>query len=238
VNLLLLDAADVPSERAKVTLTDRRADHIRSVLRASVGDRIRVGRLDGLIGSARLTEISTTRVVLDVVLDIEPPPASPHILVLGLPRPKALRRTLVHAVSLGVKRIFIINGFNVDKSYWDSPLLGGDSIREALITGLEQARDTALPAVELKPRFKPFVEDELVELLENRKGFVAAPSAETPCPTSVAGPCVVAVGPDRGFTEYEESSLAAVGMSPVSLGPRTLRVETSVPAILGRLAAS
>jgi RsmE family RNA methyltransferase len=238
VNLLLLDSADVPSERADVTLTDRRAAHIRSVLRASVGDRIRVGRLDGLIGSARLTEISTTRVVLDVVLDTEPPPASPHILVLGLPRPKALRRTLVHAVSLGVKRIFIINGFHVDKSYWQSPLLRKDSIREALITGLEQAGDTVLPEVELKSRFKPFVEDDLVKLLEDRKGFVATPSAETPCPASVPEPCVVAVGPDRGFTEYEESSLKAVGMSPVSLGPRTLRVETSVPAILSRLAAS
>jgi RsmE family RNA methyltransferase len=219
-------------------LTDRRADHIRSVLRASVGDRIRVGRLGGLIGSARLTDISTTRVILAVVLDTEPPPPSPHILVLGLPRPKALRRTLVHAVSLGVKRIFIINGFHVDKSYWQSPLLRKDSIREALIMGLEQAGDTVLPEVELKSRFKPFVEDDLVKLLEDRKGFVAAPSAETPCPASVPEPCVIAVGPDRGFTQYEERAMTAVGMSPVSLGPRTLRVETSVPAILSRLATS
>jgi len=45
----------------------------------------------------------------------------------------------------------------------------------------------------------------------------------------------LAIGPEGGFIAEEIASLAKVGFQPVVLGPRILRVETAVAAILGRL---
>ena len=84
-------------------------------------------------------------------------------------------------------------------------------------------------------RFKPFVEDELPALAEGRLGLVGHPAATRPCPRAVDGPVALAIGPEGGFTDYELGALAAQGLAPVSIGPRVLRVEQVVPALVGRL---
>src|SRR5690606_26111522 len=92
----------------------------------------------------------------------EPPPSPlPITLLLGLPRPKMLKRILQSATVLGVKNIYLINSYRVEKSYWQTPFLSEKAIREQLVLGLEQGCDTVLPQVHLVKRFKPFVEDEL-----------------------------------------------------------------------------
>lgn len=235
VNLILLDPEDLAAGHGRIVLQGRRAEHIRVVLRADRGDTLTVGLCGGRTGKASVVEVTEGHVVLAAEFTGDPPPPSPHVLMLGLPRPKALRRSLIHAVCLGVKQIFVVHCAHVEKSYWQSPLLSAEALRETFTIGLEQSGDTVLPEIEFRKRFKPFVEDELPALLRGRLGFVASPSAPESCPADSTAPCLVAVGPDRGFTEYEERALVSAGMTPVSLGPRTLRVEASVPAMLGRL---
>jgi 16S rRNA (uracil1498-N3)-methyltransferase len=46
----------------------------------------------------------------------------------------------------------------------------------------------------------------------------------------------IAVGPEGGFSPVEEELLRGAGALPVGLGPRTLRLETAVVALLARLA--
>ena len=53
MNIVVLNRSDWLDQR-KVRLVDRRADHIRSVLRAAVGDSIRVGELNGDLGQGRI----------------------------------------------------------------------------------------------------------------------------------------------------------------------------------------
>ena len=48
-------------------------------------------------------------------------------------------------------------------------------------------------------------------------------------------PVTLAIGPEGGFIEYELDLLVAHGFEPVTLGPRPLRVEHAVPALLGRI---
>ena len=70
-------------------------------------------------------------------------------LLLALPRPKMLKRVLQSVTSLGVKQLYLLNSYRVEKSYWGSPLLQADKLQEQLLLGLEQACDTILPQVHL-----------------------------------------------------------------------------------------
>lgn len=235
MNLLLLDDADfVAADR--VRLTGRRLRHVREVHRAAVGDTLRVGRIDGLLGSAVVVAVDDTALTLgEVQLGAAPPAPAPVRLLLALPRPKALRRVLQGAATFGIKDIVVLNSGRVEKSFWESPALQPAVVREQLLLGLEQGGDTRLPRVEQRRRFKPFVEDELPALLDGSLGLVAHPPAAEPCPRAVAGHVTLAVGPEGGFIPYEVEALQRAGCRAVSLGPRPLRVEQAVPALLGRL---
>lgn len=234
MNLILLNDKDfVASDR--VRLHDRRFQHIRSILGATVGQPLRVGLLDGPRGSATVLTMYDDSVVLQVSLGDNPPPPLPATLILALPRPKVCRRVLHGITALGVKRVILLNTWRVEKSYWQSPLLAPDAIHEQLLLGLEQAGDTMLPDVQFQPRFKPFVEDTLPGIAAESLSMVAHPGGGTLCPANLSEPFALAVGPEGGFTSYEIGSLVAAGMAQVHLGNRPLRVETAIPALLGRL---
>jgi len=234
VNLILLHDDDFVSG-SSVRLTGRRRKHILEIHRPAVGDELAVGRLGGLIGKGRITATTSLAVEMEVALGKAPPAPLPVNLVLALPRPKVIKRVLLSVASLGVKRLYFINGFRVEKSYWQSPVLKPDGIREALVLGLEQARDTMLPEVCLRPLFKPFVEDELPALIRGTLALIAHPGVGAGCPHAVAQPVTLVIGPEGGFIPYELEKLAAAGCRPIQIGARILRVETAIPFILGRL---
>jgi RsmE family RNA methyltransferase len=135
---------------------------------------------------------------------------------------------------MGVMRIILMNAARVEKSYWQSPFLTPEAIERQLVLGLEQSRDTVLPEVLLKQRFRSFVEDELPGMVRGSLALVAHPGASS-CPRNVRGPAALAVGPEGGFVPFEIEKLASRGFTPVSLGERALNVETAIPALMGRL---
>jgi RsmE family RNA methyltransferase len=172
---------------------------------------------------------------MDVLLEREPPPPLPGLLVLALPRPKVLRRVIRSVTALGLKRLVLLNAFRVEKSYWSSPVLAPDSLRQEMVAGLEQARDTVFPEILLRPLFKPFVEDELSGLAGESLCLVAHPGAAEACPRAVTRPVTLAVGPEGGFIPYELETLGNAGFSQVHCGDRILHVETAIPTLLSRL---
>ncbi len=235
MNLILLEAGDF-SAPDLASLSGRRLQHVLAVHRAVVGDRMRVGVLDGLMGEGEILHLDDQRLDLRVRLDTPPPAKAPVILLLALPRPKMLKRILQMVTTLGVEELVLLNSYRVEKSFWDSPWLRPEAIREQLLLGLEQARDTVLPRVTLAPRFKPFVEDVLPGLMaDGRRGLLAHPGSGESCPCDVAGPLLLAIGPEGGFIPYEVEKLREAGLSSVELGARILRVETAVAVTLGRL---
>ena len=172
---------------------------------------------------------------MDVSLLSAPPAALPLTLILALPRPKVLRRVLLSVTAMGVKRIFLLNSYRVEKSFWQSPVLEPESIQRQLVLGLEQSRDTILPEVLLKPFFKPFAEDEIPALIKDTLPLIAQPAAEEPCPRDVLQPVTLAIGPEGGFIPYEVQKLISCGFQAVHLGERILNIESAVPALISRL---
>lgn len=234
MNVILLFAEDFVGP-LRVRLHGRRLQHVLAVHRARVGDELRVGLVNAKTGSGVITALSNEVMEMEIALDQEPPPALPVTLLLALPRPKGLKKVLQAATAMGVKRIVLLASWRVEKSFWDSPVLRPEGLREQLVLGLEQARDTVLPEITVRKRFKPFVEDEIPDLVRGTRALVAHPPAAQPCPHDVRARVTLAVGPEGGFIPYEVALLQAHGFTAVSLGVRSLRVEHAVPALLGRL---
>jgi len=149
MNLTLLDDDDFISA-STVRLTGRRLQHVLEVHRADVGDDLKVGKVDGLLGSGRIIELTAEQLTLELQLDKHPPAPLPCTLLLALPRPKMLKRVLQAVTSLGVKQIYLLNSYRVEKSFWNSPLLQPEKLQEQFLLGLEQTVDTILPEVHLR----------------------------------------------------------------------------------------
>jgi RsmE family RNA methyltransferase len=228
MNLILLFDSDFIDER-RVRLAGRRLEHVTAVHRAAVGDTLNAGLLNGRMGTGIVTSLDPLE--LEVTLDREPPPPLPLTLILALPRPKVLNRVIASVASLGVKRMHLINAWRVEKSYWKSPRLAEANLELQSVLGLEQARDTVLPSVTVHRLFRPFVES----FTPLGQALVAHPGGAIECPRNPEGEITLAIGPEGGFIEAEIASFERAGFTPVSLGPRILRVETAVAALVTRL---
>lgn len=234
MNLILLNKSDFIGPN-RIRLSGHRLKHIVKIQRAGIGDTLRVGEINGLSGAGKILNLDEEGLEMSVQLNQKPPEPLAVTLLLALPRPKMLKRILQSVSSLGVKQIYLINSYRVDKSFWGSPLLQPEKLTEQLLLGLEQARDTILPEVHLRTRFKPFVEDELPEITRDTSSYIAHPGAAVPCPRSQNQKITLAIGPEGGFIPYEVEKLQGCGFLPISLGERILRVETAVPVLLSRL---
>ena len=232
MNMLLLKSNIIDSS---YKVCGRQLRHLLEVHKAQVGDSFKVGHVSGLMGTGTIVKLDSEQAILTLDLNQQPPPPLPLTLLLALPRPKMLRRTLQTISAMGVKKLYLINSSRVEKSFWQSPFLSPDAIEEQLILGLEQARDTLLPEVHLRKLFKPFVEDELPELIKGTTSLVAHPNTEENCPVNTSDKITLAIGPEGGFIPYEIDKLTEVGFHAVHLGPRILRVENAVPSVISRL---
>jgi RsmE family RNA methyltransferase len=234
MNLLLLSEEDFISPHC-VRISGARVRHINSVHGAKPGDTLRAGKMGGACGTATIIELSAEHALLNVVLDTPPPQKLPLTVVMALPRPKMLRRIVRTVAECGAARLYLINSYRVEKSYWQTPVLAPETQRGYLLQGLEQSRDTILPAVELRQRFKPFVEDELPEIMRDTHALIGDPHATTPCPFALNAPTTLAIGPEGGFIPYEVNMLKSRGFEAVNLGSRIYRVDTVLPFLIGRL---
>jgi RsmE family RNA methyltransferase len=234
VNLIILFEQDFLSEK-KVRLSDERFRHIKTVHRSQAGHTIKVGRLNGLIGSGVITHMTDEAVDIEIELNQKPPQKLPLTVILALPRPKMIRRIFRSITELGIEQLIVINSNKVEKSFWQSPVLTPDNVNSYLIAGLQQAKDTVLPTVTFKKLFKPFIEDELPSIVHGAQGFVAHPGIGQPCPHSFNQRCVLAIGPEGGFSDYEVNKFIEAGFEGIHLGERILRVENAITALISKL---
>ena len=166
-------------------------------------------------------------------------PRAPWDLLLALPRPKCLRRLWPQIAALAPERVYLTAAEKVEKDYWGCTLLRPDVSRPLLLDGLAQSGDTILPEVEVHRRLKPLVEDVLPRRYAEGRRLVAHPpragAAAAPAAPAAVGAGIVAVGPEGGWSDYELRMFEAAGFRRVSLGPRVLRTDTAVVALLSLL---
>jgi RsmE family RNA methyltransferase len=235
MNLILLNKHDFVEGAGRVHIRDNRKKHILNVTRSSVGDELRVGLLGENMGKGRITYINKDVLEMEVIFDQKPPEPLSVTLVLAMVRPGVFKRVLIQVSALGIKNIVLINSRRVEKSFWKSHVLERDTLYRYLIMGLEQGQDTIVPKVLIRPRFKPFVEDELPGIIKGTVPILAHPYASKQCPYNVGKPVTLVVGPEGGFIEYEVKKLIECGFTAVHLGARTLTVESAISGLVSRL---
>ena len=253
MNRILFESGEIKDGVA--TFGGERAEHVMNVLHGEVGQILKTGEINGLIGTSVITGIS----------GLSSPVSSPEItvscshaekslvpwidLILAPPRPRVMKRLLPQLAALGVGRIFLVGAKKVEKDFWGATLLKPENYRPLLVDGLMQAGTSILPTLETRRNFRKFVKEELDTLWPESKRIVAhpytVPSASSPTGAdtgrlSSAGRrdgdgTVLAIGPEGGWTDDEVTLLEEHGFARHSLGSRILRTDTATVALLAQL---
>ena len=202
----------------------------------AVGDYLCVGMVGGKIGTGRVIALGDRSIEMELSLGQDPPHPTPGTLILAMPRPIVFNRLLGHITALGIKKIMLIHSKRVEKSYWKSPVLKEENVKAQFVLGLEQAKDTVMPELSCRMKFKPFVEDELPGIIKGTSAFVAHPEGDAEfLRCGIKGAFTLVIGPEGGFLPDEIEAFKRAECRCVSLGERILRVETAVISALSRL---
>lgn len=240
MNSLLLFPNEV-HKRNSAKLLGKRALEIAARDNLSLGNLIKVSVLNDRRGVGEVTKINDQEIELKLRLDLDPLPRMNSILIVAVPRPQTVKKVIHLATTFGVNELHFIRTENVEKSYLKASTLERESIEHEIYLALEQCYDSIPPLVEIHPRFKPFIEDRLGEMLSkmpNCQKLVAHTSkgaALQPSGLLHNAPSVIAVGAESGWNEYEINLLTKAGFNTLYLGARMLRVEIATAAILGAI---
>lgn len=248
MNRILLEPGEVTGSCA--TFGGVRAEHVLNVLHGSVGQTLKTGIVNGLIGTSVIeaieplppdpaTGLAQGRIMVRCSHTLAAP--APWVdLILAPPRPRALKRLLPQLVQMGVGRIVLVGAEKVEKAFWGAQLLREEVHRPLLLEGLMQAGTTALPTIQIERSFRRYFETGRFEadFADQPERIVAHPygtRGDVPAPQPNAPRRVVAIGPEGGWTDEEVARLERHAFRRLPLGPRILRTDTAAIALLARL---
>ncbi len=221
------------------TARGERATHIRTVLKKTVGDPLKVGVAGQGKGLGEI--ISDEPGEVRVRIGQLEPEAPPQVhLIVALPRPLALSRLLHTSASFGIRHIDLVRAWKVPRSYFDSPRLLPERVDADLRLGAEQGGQSFLPTFAIHEGFRSFVEnlDRNSSAAAFERRFVLEPEAPHTFapPLRLDAPLSLAFGPEGGFIPSELESFERASFSPVRLSPAILTTEIAIAATLGQLA--
>ena len=197
---------------------------------------LKTGEVNGLIGTSEIVAIDGGRITVRTAHTTAS--LQPWVdLVLAPPRPRVMKRLLSQLATLGVGRIVLVGAKKVEKDFWGATLLREENYRPLLIDGLMQAGTSILPTLSTVRNFRRWVRDELDAAFPTANRVVAHPydGAAVPREAQAAQErLLLAVGPEGGWTDEEVELLEAKGFRRQSLGPRILRTDTALIALLAR----
>jgi 16S rRNA (uracil1498-N3)-methyltransferase len=236
VNLLLIDDAELGGDGV-FTIADRRAQHLRTVLGVQMGSTVRAGVIGSYAGTAEVIALTNDAITLRFGGETTTPVPIPVELLLAMPRPKVITRTIEIAASFGVRRIDLTNAWRVDKSYLGSPRLAPDALALAARFGAEQGATTHIPSITVHDRFMGLLDARYAHAATGDEVRVVAHPGAPPIEQVLTtdGTVTLAIGPEGGWIDRELETLVTRGFRPVSLGGPILRVEAAVASALGQL---
>jgi RsmE family RNA methyltransferase len=221
VNLVLITADEAVSGLPR---DDLRTRHLRETVGVGVGANFHVGLENGPRGIATVTAISP-QLTFTVVWEKSPQARLPLTVLIGLPRPQTAKKILHDLASLGAARIIFFESEKGDPGYLTSSLWKDGEWREHVLKGAEQACSTLVPEV---TRVASLVEAiGLIDAAAWKLALDPYEAVSAPELSAPASAAVLAIGPERGFSDEERTTLRQAGFAFAHLGDRILRVEAA-----------
>jgi 16S rRNA (uracil1498-N3)-methyltransferase len=204
-------------------------------LRARPGERVRVadGLGAGVIAVLRGFEGD------DAVLEAESPsddvsePWSLH-LALCVPRGDAFDLALEAAVQLGAESLILLRSQRTLANF-DGGALQPERLQRRLQEACRQCERSRIPAVQGPLSLEQHLAQpgEGLRIFASERGGQPLAQAVQGAPAKAVIRCVI--GPEGGFTAEEVQAAASQAWSPVTLGPRPLKVPVAVAALFAGL---
>ena len=229
MNLILFEPHELT---APLSRADRRAVHVLEVLRRAPGDTFEVGLLNGPHGRATLLSSDDAALTLAFAWGAPPAQRAALTLIVGLPRPQTARDILREATTLGATALHFVRTEKGEESYARSTLWSSGEWRRHVITGAEQAFDTAIPTVAYGLSLAATLAPPAAPAARFAFDNYESPAAFGECPLPRGTPLVLAFGAERGWAAAERELLRGRGFTLAHLGARVLRTETAVIAAL------
>lgn len=242
MNIIILFESD-KQDNGLYHLSDYRAEHIRSILKSQINDRLEIGILNGQQGTASVQSITENEIILsDVQLEETLQNNITIDIIVALPRPQTVKKVLFISAMMGVRNIFFIRSNRVEKSFFHSPLLEEKNYNRFLIDGLQQGKKTLLPMVSIHDKFKPFMQDSLRLFYKERQEQPLMLLPELEISDTLLDVydkknkhVLVAIGPEGGWVPFETEMMTSLGFHKFKLGGWTLRVEYALTACLAQI---
>lgn len=238
MNLIILTEDDkIKSNRYKIL--DNRFTHISKILKLGVNDFIEVGLLNGPTGRAKIVEMNSSEVLIEI-FDLKNIPKNKHRIdiICALPRPQTLKKVLNTCATMGVNNLYLIRSEKVEKSYFHSPLLNETKYKKYLIEGLSQGKHTDIPIVSIHNRFKEFFNLPFGKIKNNSICLLANPDSDNylnNISLELNNNIVLAIGPEGGWNEFETNLMEDKGFIKFKLSENILRVENAVTAAISQI---
>jgi len=224
MNIILFDKLENINT---LSLKDERARHIKKILKLKIGDNFLAGIINGEKGIATILEFDKEKIVFSFIKDdAQIKKLYPLTLLISYVRPICMKRIFREAISLGVEKIILFNSDKGENSYKMANFYANEEYTKVLIDGAMQAGETSICEVvnydSLDLALKSFDESFDKVLLDN---IIDGDSLLTY--NKVNEKTVIAIGPERGFSDRERSLFLANDFTSYKLGSRILRSETA-----------
>ena len=236
MNIILIEEHELGRSLSR---RDKRTIHLLKVLHKKVGDDFEAGILGGNRGTGKIEKINFDGSIFVSLNASGPPlPKLPVRVAVGFVRPIQIRRLLRDLSSMGVSAIDLVGTELGEKSYPDTKLLNDGGAKDALAEGAIQARDTVLPVLSVYENLEKWLNERpwqkqgdtripLLLAMDNVRPegsfFHLGPGSR---------PMVLAVGPERGWSDRERELFEKAGFLRLSMGSRALRTETACVAAM------
>lgn len=216
-----------------IRLNEKASTHVLRVLKKGPGDPLLAGIINGPIGMVPILGVEEGCIIIGRPQGTPPIPP-PVDIILAMPRPKVMKRLWAPLASMGARSITIIGADRVEPFYFDSHAVTPELYRPRLIEGLEQVRDSRMPEVAIESSFDRFASVVLPSWPTDGSRILAQASGSMKMRDAMKsdGRVTIAVGPEGGWSTRESDLLIANGFVPVTLGPRTLRTDTALIALI------
>jgi len=222
---------------------DERTIHLLKVLHKKAGDSFEAGILGGKRGTGRIERINFDGSIFVSFIPLEYDRGAPRLrarVAVAFVRPIQTRRILRELSNIGVSDIDIVGTDMGEKSYRDTKLLIDGGAHAALVEGAVQAHDTIIPNLAIYESLDKWLKEHPWETSGTAPVFMKIPLLLAMDNVNAEGslfhlspssrPIVLAIGPERGWSDRERELFEKAGFLRLSMGERALRTETACVA--------